>query len=535
MSDVKFSCPNCGQHITADQKYGGCQMICPACSTAVTVPEAASQAPLPAAATAPAAAPAGGSNTLAITLSIIVGAIVIGGGVGAFVAMKRGGNGTPANNQATTPPEPGGSNPLPPVEPSPVSAPSSSTPASSAPKPMAVSSASNNTNPWPQFRGANRDARSTETGLLKRWPAGGPKLLWKATGLGGGYSSVAVAGGKVVTMGDGRGSSQVHAVDENTGRKLWSSPDVGRTGGNYPGTKSTPAIDLAGGKVYALGQFGDFVCVNLANGQEVWRKNLQRDFGGQFSSWNYAESPLLDGDKVMVSPGGGRGAVVALNKADGSTAWQSRQFTDQAQYVSLVIAPMGPRRHYITMSQQNIAGIDAQNGSLIFRIPRAGKTAVIPSPVVYNNIIFVTSGYNVGCNAFQINSQGGRLTTRRLYANRELVNHHGGIVLDDKYVYGHSDRGGWKCMDIINGNVLWENRGVGKGAVVYADGHLICRGESGQGSVALVEATPQGYVEKGRFAQPDRSNKNSWAHPVVANGKLFLRDQDVLLCYDLKG
>lgn len=388
---------------------------------------------------------------------------------------------------------------------------------------------------WPQFRGSNRDAKSTETGLLKQWPASGPRLLWKAEGLGRGYSSVAVAGGMVVTMGDGRdGSSKVHAISESNGSMLWSSSRIGKTGGNYDGTKSTPAIDVATGKLYALGQFGDFVCLNTSDGSEVWRKNLQSDFGGKVGGWNYAESPLLDGDRVIVSPGGRQGVVMAVNKTSGSSLWRSRQFAEEAQYVSTVPSMVGGTKNYIQMTQQTLAAVDAQSGNLVWRIPRAGKTAVIPSPVVYNDIVFVASGYNVGCNAFQIRSQGGRLTTRQLYANKDLVNHHGGIVLVDKYVYGHSDRGGWKCMDITNGRVMWQNQGVGKGSVVFADGHLICRSETGSGKVALVEASPSAYREKGRFNQPDRSNRNSWAHPVVANGKLFLRDGDILLCYDLK-
>jgi outer membrane protein assembly factor BamB len=474
-----------------------------------------------------------------IAVAIIGGAVVVGGIVGGLVAFKNRKAAPSVQNGPSTAPTVATAGPGKPAVAAPndmAMDPMDSTLTTPAVQSVAAGSGSDSPNPWPQFRGPNRDAKSTETGLLKQWPAAGPPLLWKATGLGSGYSSVSVAGGKVFTMGDGRGgSSQVHAFDEQSGAAVWMSRAVGRTGGKYDGTKSTPAIDVAAGRLYALGQFGDLVCLNIGNGQEVWRKSLTSDFGGKFGNWNYAESPLLDGDKVLVSPGGRRGAVVALNKTTGATIWQSRQYTDEAQYVSLIVSPMGPRRHYLTMSQKTVAGIDAQSGNLMWRIPRAGKTAVIPSPVVYNNIVFVTSGYNVGCNAFQIGTQGGRITTRQLYSNKDLVNHHGGVVVVDKYVYGHSDRGGWKCLDITTGEVLWENRGVGKGSVIYVDGHLICRGEAGSGNIALVVATPQGYQEKGRFAQPDRSNKNSWAHPVVANGKLFLRDQGVLLCFNLRG
>lgn len=469
---------------------------------------------------------------------MIVGTVVLLGGIaGGVLALKqfRKAPAAPAPAPSASPGAPanatGGASPKPASAPMaapgmgmpPVGSPAPPTPAAAAFSGPAV---------WPQWRGPNRDAKSTETGLLKQWPAGGPPLVWKATGCGSGYSSVSVAGGLIFTMGDFGDGSRVVAFDEKTGGKVWSSEVLGQRGGNYDGTKSTPSVD--GNRLYALGQFGDFVCLDAATGKEIWRKHLMNDFGGKYSGWNYTESPLVDGDRVIVTPGGSRGAMVALNKNTGGLIWQSRQWTDAPDYVSALVSTIGNRRHYVQLSQQTLVGIDAETGNLFWRIPRAGATAVVPTPVIYNDIIFVTSGYNVGCNAFQIGTAGGRLTTRQLYANRELVNHHGGVVLVDKYVYGHSDRGDWKCLDITNGRVMWKNEGVGKGAVVFADGHLICRGETGSGNVALVEASPQGYREKGRFAQPDRSNKNSWAHPVVANGKLYLRDQDALLCFNLR-
>lgn len=389
---------------------------------------------------------------------------------------------------------------------------------------------------WPQWRGPNRDGLSTEKGLAKQWPAGGPPLVWKANGCGGGFSSVAVAGGRVFTMGDGGQASAVHCFEEATGNKIWSSQPLGRTGGNYEGTKSTPTVD--GDRVYALGQFGDLVCLNVSDGSDVWRKNLTRDFSGQFSRWNYSESVLVDEDRLIVSPGGRGGLMLALNKADASPLWRTREWTDEVQYVSPMIANLGGRKQYIQLTQRVLAGVDAETGRIVWSAQRPGKTAVIPTPVVHNNIVFVTSGYGVGCNAFQVGGSGGRMSARQIYANRELVNHHGGVVLVDRHVFGHSDgRGGgqWKCLDVANGNVLWSEGGVGKGAVVYADGHLYCRSEGRAGTVALVEATPNGYVEKGRFDQPDRSGREAWAHPVVVNGRLFLRDQDVLLCFDVRG
>lgn len=384
---------------------------------------------------------------------------------------------------------------------------------------------------WPTWRGPKRDGLSTETGLLKQWPAGGPPLLWKATGCGTGYSSVSVADGRVITMGDGPDGARVLAFDLS-GKPLWQSETIGKPGGNYPGTRGTPAID--DGLIYALGQFGDFVCVEAKTGKVRWTKSLQKDFGGNYAGWNYTESPLVDGNKVLVTPGGKNGAMVALDKKTGALLWQSKQWTDGAAYSSIVPSDFGGRRHYVQFTEQSVAGIDAANGTLVWRAPRQGQTASIPTPVLSGDMVFVTSGYGVGCNAFKLTRAGNVIATQQVYANKNMVNHHGGVILIGQHVYGHSDNGNWTCMDLRTGTVAWQNRGVGKGAVAFADGHLYCRSESGNGTVALVEATPTGYKEKGRFDQPDRSGKNSWAHPVIAGGKLYLRDMDVLLCYDVK-
>jgi outer membrane protein assembly factor BamB len=384
---------------------------------------------------------------------------------------------------------------------------------------------------WPTWRGPKRDGISTETGLLKTWPKEGPPLAWKATGLGTGYSSVAVADGRVVTMGDGPDGARVLAFDLQ-GKELWQSEVIGKPGGNYPGTRCTPAADS--GRVYALGQFGDFVCLDAKTGKTQWTKSLQKDFGGGFAGWNYTESPLVDGNRVLITPGGKQGTMVALDKQAGALLWQSKQWTDSAAYSSIVPSDFGGKRHYVQFTESSVAGIEAATGNLLWRAPRQGATASIPTPVLSGDLVFVTSGYGVGCNAFKLTRAGNVIATQQVYANKNMVNHHGGVILLGKHLYGHSDSGGWTCLELATGEVAWKSGGVGKGAVAYADGHLYCRSEGGKGTVALVEATPTGYVEKGRFDQPDRSGKNSWAHPVIAGGKLYLRDMGVLLCYDVK-
>jgi outer membrane protein assembly factor BamB len=386
---------------------------------------------------------------------------------------------------------------------------------------------------WNQWHGAKRDNISPDTGLLKEWPAGGPTLAWKATGLGGGFSSVSFAGGKIFTMGDQPDGAAIVALDAATGKKLWTAP-VGKPGGGggYPGPRCTPATD--GTLVWALGQYGDLVCVQAATGKEAWRHNLDKDFGGKMmSGWGYSESPLLDGNLIVCTPGGSKGTVLALNKTTGAPVWQSGDLKDAASYASLLPVEIGKVRQYLVLTDASVAGIAATSGQVAWRAARSGKTAVVPDPVYSNGIVLVSSGYGVGCNAFQISAAGGRFSAQEAYANRDLTNHHGGIVQIESHVYSLTDSNELVCMDLKTGKVAWKDRSVGKGSITSADGCLVVRSE--RGPIALVEASPAGYKEKGRFDQPDRSGKETWPHPVVFGGKLYIRDQDVLLCYDVKG
>jgi outer membrane protein assembly factor BamB len=386
---------------------------------------------------------------------------------------------------------------------------------------------------WPQWRGPTPDNHSPDTGLLKEWPKDGPPLAWKASGIGRGYSSVSVGDKRIYTMGDAADGGYVHALALDGGKKLWSTK-VGRPGGNYPGTRSTPTLD--GDRVYALGQWGDLVCLEADTGKLVWQKNLEKDFGGKMmSGWGYAESVLVDGDKVVCTPGGPKGTILALNANTGEVVWRTKDFTDDAAYSSLVPTEIGGVRQYVQLTDASVVGVAADSGKVLWRADRKGETAVIPTPVVYNEYVFVTSGYGVGCNLFRVTpGQGGKFSVKQVYANKDLTNHHGGVVRVGDFVYGTDERQ-LVCMNLLTGKVAWKDRSVGKGSIVFADGMLYVRGEGNEGTVALVEATPDGYREKGRFDQPDRSSERSWPHPVVAGGKLYLRDQDLLLCYDVKG
>lgn len=390
---------------------------------------------------------------------------------------------------------------------------------------------------WPQWRGPNRDGRSADTGLLKAWPAGGPKLAWKATGLGQGYANMSVAAGRLYTMGDKDNAGYVLALSPADGKILWTakvgvpgSPDA--PGWSYPGPRCTPTV--SGDLVFALDAWGEMVCVNAADGKEQWRKSFGKDFGGKPPTWGYSESPLVDGDQVVVTPGGNKGAMVALDKKTGRLLWQSKDFTDEAHYSSIVLAEIGGVRQYVQLTAASVVGISPKDGSVLWKAPRKGNVAVIPTPVVAGNLIYVTSGYNAGCNLFRVTPTAGKFTVEQVYANRLMGNHHGGVVQVGDYLYGYSDSRGLVCQKLLTGEIVWaEKEKIKKGCVSWADGSLFCR-EEDSGTMVLVDAAPAGYQEKGRFAQPDRAKESAWPHPTIANGKLYLRDQDLLLCYDVK-
>jgi outer membrane protein assembly factor BamB len=387
---------------------------------------------------------------------------------------------------------------------------------------------------WPQWRGPDRDGISKETGLIDRIQAEGPKLVWKSTGLGSGFSTVSVADGRIYTCGDRADSSFVFALNAKDGKQVWAAR-LGKPGapgwGGFAGPRATPTV--SGDLLFTVDQWGELVCLSAADGTEKWRKHFEQDFGGKRPEWGFSESPLVDGDKVLVTPGGPKGAIVALDKKSGALVWQTTDFTDPAHYSSLIIAQIGGVKQYIQLTEQSLVGVSTE-GKVLWKAVRKGKTAVIPTPVVKDNLVYVSSGYGSGCNLFKVSFADGKFSVEQVYENKVIANHHGGVILIGDYVYGHSDNKGWTCQDLKTGEAKWQDKTMGKGALVAADGKLFLRQEDKQGTVAMIAADPAGYKELGRFDQPDRSGKQTWPHPVISDGKLYLRDQDVLLCYDVK-
>ncbi len=384
---------------------------------------------------------------------------------------------------------------------------------------------------WPQWRGPNRDNLSAETGLLKQWPEGGPKLLWKAEGFGDGIPPVSVAGGRIYVLGYRDGKEFVSALDGD-GKKVWSEP-IGPATGEHPGMRflSQRQVTVDDHLLYAFTAGGALLCLQTKNGKLVWQKSYNQ-FGGEVGSFWFCDQPLVDGNLLICRPGGSKGSLVALNKVHGALVWQSTQLKDRASHAAIVPVEFNKVRQYVVLSMESVAGVVAKTGQLAWRIERKGPTAVVSTPVTRDGIIFVSSGFGVGCNVFQITGAGGSFKAQDLYAGKQLENHHGGVVLLGEHVYG-TDNGSLKCLELKTGKVVWQDRSVGKGAVLAADGHLLVRSE--RGPLAWVEATPEGYREKGRFEQPDRSKEPAWSHPVIAGGRLYLRDVGVLFCYDLRG
>jgi outer membrane protein assembly factor BamB len=387
---------------------------------------------------------------------------------------------------------------------------------------------------WPQWRGANRDDISTETGLQKKWSSNGPKRAWLNEDGGLGYAGFAVVADKLYTMGLYDAEEKLICLDANTGKKLWDVT-VGAIykNGWGDGPRSTPTV--AGGKVYAMAGQGDLLCADAATGKKIWSTSMTKDHGGKLQGWGYTESPLVDGNLVIVTPGGTKGAILALDAATGDTKWQLTDVTENAQYSSILPITHNGQRQYVQLLMSSIIGVSPE-GKLLWKTDFPGKTAVIPTPIYSNGQVYVAAGYGVGCKSIKIGSGSAEV----VFENTNMVNHHGGVILIEGKLYGHSDKGGWTCQDFKTGEVVWQDKAFGKGAVTSIGGkQLICLSEN-DGTVALVDVSDRGWKEISSFkleAQSSQRNPKGkiWVHPVVANGKLYLRDQEMISCYDIKG
>jgi outer membrane protein assembly factor BamB len=377
---------------------------------------------------------------------------------------------------------------------------------------------------WPQWRGPNRDGISPETGLLEAWPKGGPPLLWKIAGLGEGYSSAAIAADRLFIQGQRGDEEYVLAFDANTGKQLWRAhTGISFNESRGHGPRSTPTVD--GERLYALAADGMLVCLDAATGKTIWGFNIVDHFHGNVPHWGISESPLVDGDRVIVTPGGSGAAVVALDKLTGKLLWQSQSGT--AGYSSPMIYDAAGARKVVVFTSNAAMGLDLASGKLQWRYERvANNVANIATPIVHGGEIFLSSNYGTGC--VLLKTAAGDAS--EVYFNRNMQNHYSTSVLVGDYLYGFSTSI-LTAMKFETGEVAWRDRSVGKGSLIYADRHLYALGEDGV--VGLVEATPASYREISRF-EISKGGYPAWSQPVISNGKLYLRDQDNLFCYNIK-
>lgn len=378
---------------------------------------------------------------------------------------------------------------------------------------------------WPQWRGPNRDGISNETGLLKQWPADGPPLAWKTKGAGNGYSSIVISNGKLYTMGLRGDREFIVAFDVATGKEAWATAH-GKAFRNDQGDgpRGTPTVD--GDRVYALGGNGDLTALDARTGKLVWTKNVLQEFGGSNITWGISESPLVLGNKILVNAGGSDASIVALNKSDGSVIWKSQ--SDKAGYSSAIPLSLNGLTQVVFFTSRRAVGLDANDGRLLWEYRKpANGTANAATPIARGNRVFISSDYGTGGGVVEIKPDN---TAQEIWFSNQMRNHHSSSVLIGDYLYGFS--GSFlTAMKFDTGEMAWKDRSVGKGSLVFADGHLYCFSENGV--VGLVEASPAGYKEKGRF-RIQQDSQPTWSHPVIAGGRLYLRDQDTIYAFDVK-
>ncbi len=410
---------------------------------------------------------------------------------------------------------------------------------------------------WPQYRGPHRNDVSTETGLLKAWPANGPPLLWTYTKAGIGYSGPSVVNNRLFTIG-ARGETEylialdLKSVTDGTVTEAWATkvgPRFDWKGNQWSaGPSSTPTVD--GEHVFALGGMGDLICARVSDGHEVWRKALPRDLEAQVNpigggpknlGWGFTWSPLVDGDKLICTPGGPKGTVAALNKQTGEVLWRSTELTDQAAYSSPMAADIEGVRQYVVLTNQGLIGIEAKSGRVLWNHRRqpAYGTEVVNSPIIHESFVYATVGAGQGSDLLRIHREGDSFRAEPVYSNKNMTNHHGNVALIGQHVFGFSEGKGWICQAFATGEIVWADKSkLPAGSMTSADDRIYCYSED-NGTVALIEANTTGWTESGRLVIPKSATSRKprgkiWTPPVISDGRLFLRDQELIFCFDVK-
>ena len=391
---------------------------------------------------------------------------------------------------------------------------------------------------WPQWQGPNRDNISTETGLLKQWPEAGPEMLWSADDLGHGYSSPAIADGKIYITGAIENQGQLTCFDL-AGNKLWAADYGPEWKRSFPGTRCTPTVD--NGFVYIISGTGQAACFKAQTGEPVWNRDVFGQFEGRYPHWGFSECPLIIDKKVIVTTGGNISLMAALDKSDGNVLWTTPSNGDKITYSSPIVFEWAGKKIIVNMTADHIVGIDAKTGGVLFSYPVlsyvTGKNqGTHPNtPIIYDGKIFVSSGYDMGAIQLKLSADG--TAVEKVWTNPEFDNHHGGIVLIGGKLYGanwqSNKQGKWVCVDWETGKTLYEQEWGNKGSLSYADGMLYCYEEK-SGTVGLVKAAPSGFDVVSSF-QITQGEKEHWAHPVICGKRLYIRHGDVLMAFDIAG
>jgi outer membrane protein assembly factor BamB len=383
---------------------------------------------------------------------------------------------------------------------------------------------------WPQFHGPNLDNISSETGLLKTWPSGGPERIWTVEGVGTGFSSAAIADGLIYTAGNRGGDTTITALDLN-GQLQWQKPNGPAYTSSHRGTRGTPTVN--GNRLYHESPLGNVICMDAKSGQKIWSRNILEEFGSENIRWALAESVVIDGDRVICTPGGPQTCIVALDKSTGETVWQSPSAEgDLAGYASPSVAELHGVPMILQMTGEALVGVNADDGDLLFRLEHITRYDVNATrPIFKDGHVFISSNYGTGSVMVKLNVDGDRVMAEKVWQYKPLDNHHGGVILLDGYLYGSSGRA-WHCVQWETGEGMYQEKGVGKGSLTYADGMLYTLSENG--TMGLVAATPDGHELVGQFDLPKGGKGNSWAHPVVCGGRLYIRHGDFLYAYDVR-
>jgi outer membrane protein assembly factor BamB len=384
----------------------------------------------------------------------------------------------------------------------------------------------------PQFRGPNRDGIFPEKGLLKSWPEGGPTQAWKTDGIGQGYSSVSVVGDTIYATGmleDNQG--YLFALDTQ-GAIKWKAPYGPETLDKMAtGARSTPTVD--GDRVYVESGLGALICMAAADGKVLWQVDAAKQFGGQAITWAYAESPLVDGDLVVCTPGGPDASVVALNKMDGKTVWTTKGFSEAHAYCSPNVFDFGGHRVIVTMTAKSVVGIDEKTGAVLWTHKHETEYDIhAVTPVLQGNMLYYTGGYGSGGGMLEVSADGSSVTPK--WTDKNLDCQHHGVVLVDGYIYGTGQNNSkLMCLELATGKLMWSSEEVSQAVVVYADGMLYTYEGPKKGVVSLVTASPKSYERTGSFVVEKGKDKH-WAHPTIANGRLYIRYGGALHAYDIK-